>query len=341
MFGEVPAKANELNTNGSTPISSVPEDAVSCLAWSPVANVLAAGSWDKSVRTWDVTPEGVQPKTAHLHEAPVLCCGWSRDGQRLVSGGCDNKVRMQVLETQQDQLIGQHDAAVKEVFVIDENMVVSGSWDKTLRFWDGRQPCAAATLQLPERCYTMDIKGNLMVVGCADRHVLVYNLETVQRNSQPYKQGLTNLKMQTRSISCFADKTGYAVGSVEGRVSIAHIEDVGKNFGFKCHRTHDEVFAVNSIDFHPTMGTFSTAGGDGTVVFWDKENRSRLKQFSTCHYPITQGKFNAPGDMFAYAVSYDWGKGHEGNHPSIPRSILLHRVKEAEVKPKNSSKVRR
>ena len=30
---------------------------------------------------------------AYNHEAPVLCCGFSKDGQRVFSGGCDNKAR--------------------------------------------------------------------------------------------------------------------------------------------------------------------------------------------------------------------------------------------------------
>ena len=47
------------------------------------------------------------------------------------------------------------------------------------------------------------------------------------------------------------------------------------NFSFKCHRenppnTRDitNVFSVNAISFHPTYGTFSTAGSDGTFHFW-------------------------------------------------------------------------
>ena len=177
---------------------------------------------------------------------------------------------------------GQHDGPVKEVFVLDEmNMVVSGSWDRTLRpfvaivpaaerqlkgtnttvnsnpqgFWNLQQPTPVATLQLPERfldtnvtavniqkqgqtistsayhhtmrvisgVYTMDVKYPLLVVGCAERHVplgctsrisrnwkgswvkrrllrLVYNLQAIQQNPAPYKQGQTALKMQTRAI---------------------------------------------------------------------------------------------------------------------------------------------
>mmetsp|Transcript_5155 Transcript_5155/g.12373 ORF Transcript_5155/g.12373 Transcript_5155/m.12373 type:complete len:364 (-) Transcript_5155:95-1186(-) len=329
------------NSNQSAAVPEPPGDAISSLVWSPTQNLFCAGSWDKSVRVWELSPQGIAPRMCYQHEAPVLCCGFSRDGQRVFSGGCDNKVKMKNLQTQQEQQVGQHDAPVKEVFSIDEmNMVVSGSWDRTLRFWDMRQPNPALTLQQPERVYSMDLKFPLLVVGCAERHINVYNLQTLQQNQNPYKQGQTALRLQTRCVSCFPDKTGYAVGSIEGRCSIAYVEDTSKNFAFKCHRTNEEIFAVNSIDFHPSMGTFSTCGGDGTFVFWDKENRQRLKQFNSCHYAVTAGKFNAQGDFFAYAVSYDWSKGHEVNSPQLPRGVYVHKVQEAEVRPKPTSGAR-
>ena len=40
------------------------------------------------------------------------------------------------------------------------------------------------------------------------------------------------------------------------------------------------VYSVNDITFHPVHGTFSTAGSDGTVNFWDKDARTRLKSMS-------------------------------------------------------------
>jgi mRNA export factor len=48
------------------------------------------------------------------------------------------------------------------------------------------------------------------------------------------------------------------------------------NFSFKCHRetpagntsNATNVYSVNAISFHPTYGTFSTAGSDGTFHFW-------------------------------------------------------------------------
>lgn len=53
-----------------------------------------------------------------------------------------------------------------------------------------------------------------------------------------YKSVESPLKYQTRCISCFPDKTGYLIGSIEGRVAVHHVEDnlQSKNFTFKCHR---------------------------------------------------------------------------------------------------------
>jgi mRNA export factor len=33
------------------------------------------------------------------------------------------------------------------------------------------------------------------------------------------------LKHQSRTIACFNDKSGFALGSIEGRVAIHHVED--------------------------------------------------------------------------------------------------------------------
>ena len=79
------------------------------------------------------------------------------------------------------------------------------------------------TMRAISGVYTMDVKYPLLVVGCAERHVplgctsrisrkwkgswvkrrllrLVYNLQAIQQNPAPYKQGQTALKMQTRAI---------------------------------------------------------------------------------------------------------------------------------------------
>jgi len=92
------------------------------------------------------------------------------------------------------------------------------------------------------------------------------------------------------------------------------------------------VFAVNDISFHPIHGTFSTCGSDGTVNFWDKDARTRLRAFDPSPGPIAATAFNRTGSIFAYAVSYDWSKGHSGMTPGHPNKVMLHACKDEEVK---------
>lgn len=126
----------------------------------------------------------------------------------------------------------QHDAPIKCIAAVQElNCVVTGSWDKTVKYWDTRSPNAVCSVQLSERCYAMDTKQPLLVVATADRQVHVYDMRNPQ---QPYKSIPSNLKFQTRTIACFPDASGFAVGSIEGRVAVQHVEEKDK----RCSRCH-------------------------------------------------------------------------------------------------------
>lgn len=114
-------------------------------------------------------------------------------------------------------------------------MIATGSWDKTVKYWDCRQSTPAATLQCQERVYTMDVRNNLLVVGTADRYINVVNL--VQPDKF-YKTLQSPLKWQTRVVSCFADGAGFAIGSIEGRCAIQYVED--KDSGYV--RCYDTIF---------------------------------------------------------------------------------------------------
>ena len=68
-----------------------------------------------------------------------------------------------------------------------------------------------------------------------------------------FKRIPSPLKYQTRCVATFPDRSGYLVGSIEGRVAVHHVDDSqqARNFTFKCHREGADIFAVNAINFHP------------------------------------------------------------------------------------------
>lgn len=265
-------------------------DGISGLIWSPTANFLVSSNWDSGVRCWEVQEQGGQVRAMakaqvnHAGNSPVLDCCFSADGSTVFSAGADKAVRMwklgQTPANNTPDQIGSHDAPVKCVgFLEPSNMVVSGGWDRKLKFWDTRSPTPAGTLDLPERVYALDTKGSLLVVATANRQIITYDVTSTPRE---YSRKESPLKFQSRCISCFPDCTGYAVGSIEGRVGIQYVQKVpGRDhFAFKCHRQESNVYSVNAIAFQRQFGTFATVGSDGVVNFWDKG--TRISQFVSC-----------------------------------------------------------
>ncbi|KAJ7301370.1 WD40-repeat-containing domain protein [Mycena albidolilacea] len=259
-----------------------PTDSISCMAFSSQADYLA-------VRIYEAM---------YQHEGPVLSVCWNKEGSKIFSGGADNAGRMFDVATGQATQVAQHDAPIKVV-----------KW-----YWDLRTPAPVATVQLPERCYSVDVQYPLMVVGTAERHIQIFNLTNP---TTPYKTMLSPLKWQTRVVSCFTASTnsGFAVGSVEGRVAIQYVEDKdsGNNFSFKCHRR----------DSTPTSKTLPSYLLSRHLV---------PSSFEAAPGPISTTTFNRNGSIFAYAVSYDWSKGHSGMTPGHPNKLMLHACKEDEVK---------
>jgi mRNA export factor len=135
-------------------------------------------------------------------------------------------VKLYDVQSSAQTQIGLHDSPIRTVRFVDvpnaNSMLVTGSWDKTIRYWDVRQQQSVATVHLPERVYSMDVQQQLLVIGLAERHVCIVNL------SNPtvlYKSIQSPLKWQTRVVSCFPNATGFAIGSTEGRCAIQYVEE--------------------------------------------------------------------------------------------------------------------
>ncbi|GAA2154817.1 hypothetical protein GCM10009760_54100 [Kitasatospora kazusensis] len=71
---------------------------IECLAFGPDGRTLASGSWDKTVRVWDVAT-GTTITTYRGHTDQVMAVAYSPDGRTLYSGGFDKTLRCWDLHT--------------------------------------------------------------------------------------------------------------------------------------------------------------------------------------------------------------------------------------------------
>ncbi len=121
--------------------------------------------------------------------------------------------------------VAVHDQPIRCVQMMQTGgapMLITGSWDKTVKYWDLRQPQPAATLACSERIYSMDMHEHLLAIGTADRFVHIVNLN---KPTEIYKSMQSPLKWQTRVVTCFNDASGFAIGSIEGRCAIQYVEE--------------------------------------------------------------------------------------------------------------------
>jgi len=343
-----------VDQQGDVAFPNMPTDSISCISINGTVNtptsILIAGSWDSTLTCWELSYNGqqvsnIQHRGNIKHDGPVLCSDFMSDQQTTFSGGADGTVRMWNVTSgpQGMQTIGKHDQPVRCVKWMPElNCVASASWDKSIRLWDCRQPNAAMTIQLNERVYAMDASGKIVVAATADNQIHCW--ADVTQNTQKFEYK-TPLNYQTRCLSIFADKAGFAIGSIEGRVAIEYFSElVAKNthgaekptnlqsFVFKCHRDGQDIYAVNCIDFYPT-NKFLTAGSDGTIVWWDKDARNRLaiRDRFKKEVPIAAAKFSPNGASMFYAASYDWSKGADAATTMQTNQIMHHSVKPDDI----------
>lgn len=142
-------------------------------------NILISGSLDKTLRYTDLGSGSENSKVIHGHESSVYCLQFV--GHGVASGS--SVIRMHDLRSGvcHRTLKGHVGGAVRALQFNDTNLMISGGTDCTLRFWDLRTGGSMMVLDVGARINTLQFDEQRVVVGCADRTLKVYNLETKEQ----------------------------------------------------------------------------------------------------------------------------------------------------------------
>jgi cell cycle arrest protein BUB3 len=321
-----------------TEVPGAPDEVISSLKFSPTGNQLLVGSWDGFAHVYDTDGPGTLLVKADFG-GPVTAVSWS--GNKPIVATVDGGVFDLDLENgRKGRAIASHSEGVQSLVSIDSNIVISGSWDKSVLYSDIRSREHPQKVGLPGKVFAMDATKDHLVVAMDERMVHVYDHRQLDVPLQIRESGL---RYQTRALKCMPDGKGYAQSSIEGRVAIELLDASQavqeRKYAFKCHRLSaddaDLVSPVNALCFHETYGTLFTGGSDNHVCLWDHVARKRLRQYSRLDLPVVSMDFK--NNILAIATSDDSFKTSPSLESDIVPNysrIFLKQLKDGEGVPK-------
>uniref|UniRef100_A0A7S2RRD9 Ribosome biogenesis protein WDR12 homolog n=1 Tax=Mucochytrium quahogii TaxID=96639 RepID=A0A7S2RRD9_9STRA len=159
-------------------------DNVSGVCWAKENSAtLYTGSWDHSIRVWDVPTEKC---TIHLPGNKVVTgISYSERKQLIASGSADHVIRLWDVRTTGDSIVKMqlrsHKGWVSSVkwCPSNENILVSSSHDHTIKIWDIRSNIPLHTLAPhTNKVLTVDwnCEGNMLFSGGADSMLRAHHL---------------------------------------------------------------------------------------------------------------------------------------------------------------------
>jgi WD40 repeat protein len=108
-------------------------------------------------------------------------------------------------------------------------LLASAGWDGQFHLWDVRTTSGpVATVDLPGKAFSMDydVNHHRVVVATAGRRTCFLDVRG-GASSKIALERESSLKYQTRCIRFFPKGDGVALGSIEGRVGIEFLDDLG------------------------------------------------------------------------------------------------------------------
>ncbi|KAI5478906.1 hypothetical protein MNV49_004427 [Pseudohyphozyma bogoriensis] len=295
-------------------------DSISAVAFHPTnPDLLVTGSWDSNVYLHNLKQVSAAKK--FKQRGAVLDVAWGNSETLVYAGGLGKEVKSIDLTSGTETVIARHEDAVKCVeYLADLDLVLSASWDSTLRLTSPSTPLSSTVIPLPGKVYSLALSPSKIVVAMADRAIWIFDIAalgeavkagTEGKEIQPWQKRESSLKFMTRAVKCMPGDEGYVTTSIEGRVAVEFFNSEAsaqsKKYAFKCHRQViegvDTVYPVQGLAFNPVHGTFATGGGDCTVSLWDPTAKKRLRQFPKYPSPISALAFSADGQRLAVAFS--------------------------------------
>ena len=234
---------------------------VTSVAFSPDSRTLASGSWDKTIKLWDVQS---QREIAALtgHSNWVTSVAFSPDGRTLASGSYKTIKLWDVQSQREIATLTGHSNWVKSVaFSPDGRRLASGSEENTIKLWDVQSHREITTLTGHSnhvRSVAFSPDGRRLASGSNDQTIKLWDV-----HSQGEMVTLTGHSDWVRSVAFSPDGRTLASGSDDKKIKLWDVHSQREIATLTGHSWY-----VLSVAFSPDGRTLASGSYDNRIKLW-------------------------------------------------------------------------
>ncbi len=294
---------------------------VTSVAFSPDGRFALSGSWDKTLKMWDVATGG-EIRTFTGHASYVTSVGFSPDGRFALSGSCgktrtkkdgeflnpciEGSIKLWETVTGREikSFTGHTDKVNSVAFSPDGRLALSGSEDNTLKLWDvasGREIRSFTGHNKRKGILSVAFSpdGRFVLSGGWDGTLKLWDVATGR---------------EIRSFTGHTDEVNSVAFSPDGRLAVSGSYDtklklweVATGREIRSFTTHKS--AVRSVAFSPD-GRFVLSGAgyaqtpNPEMILWNVATGREIKSF-TGHEMVVGSVVFSPNGHFALSGGND------------------------------------
>ena len=253
-------------------------------ALSPDGNLLAVGGWFPgepgsryAIRLMDLhAPQDAPLRLFKGHSNVVLSLAFSRDGKRLLSGSADHTARLWDVQTGETlRVLGGHTDAIYAVGVSapgenGEIRFVTGSWDQTLRLWDGAgnliKVLEGHTDKVRAAAFTPD--GRWLLSGSDDKTIRLWDARDGQfiKVLAEQNRGVGSLSVSSDGSTVLSSAS---IGSGARNNNVFSLPAGERLVQFKKHTNIVPATAISPPDDTGRRLAATGGGSDQEIYLWD------------------------------------------------------------------------
>jgi WD40 repeat protein len=266
---------------------------VTSVAFSPDEQTLASGSWDKTIKLWDLRT-GRLIRTLTGHSNWVWSVAISPNGQTLVSSSSDGTIKLWNLRTGQlIRTLTEIKDGASSFAISADGQTVATAREKTIKLWNLRTGELLGTLSSSDRVGSLTLSPDGQILANRLGGGSYYELSQVELWNLRTGQLVRTLPERYWLHSVVISPDGQTLASVRGSTEknpLALVNQRRRQIGIvelwdlrtgQLINTLAEHYSIESVVINPS-GQILAAGGDNNLVkVWNLRTEQLLCTLST------------------------------------------------------------